>query len=466
MSKHITFENTSEGSALISDLIQLLNIQSVEDVAAPNAPFGIAVDEALTYMLDLGEKYGFKTYNVDHYAGYIEFGEGREMLGILCHLDVVPAGEDWHEEPFNARVVDGKLYGRGSFDDKGPAMTVLYAMKRLKDRGFIPNKRIRLILGTNEESGSACMDYYMKHEEIPTLAFSPDADFPVIHGEMGIVICQIGKTFTDKLEDGGIKLLSFKGGNAPNMVPDSAEVIIKDTRPVLEIIEAFNISRDANLSYRRLEDGSLAIRSKGISAHGSTPEKGVNAITDLLAFMDLIDLEIGDSANFVRFFNRVIGKELHGESFNLNFVDAYNTLVLNLGMIDMNVDSGSVTINVRYPITYKEENVRKGIEKTLSGTGLTIKAWRNASPLFFEKNDPLVQDLMAVYKEVTGDLEAEPITIGGGTYARSMPNAVAFGAMFSDSEDRMHQSDEYITTVDLSKLTDIYEKAIEKLTSR
>lgn len=465
MSKHVTFYETQEGKSLIEDLQKLVSIKSVDADPLPNAPFGKAIDDALQYMLDLGASFGFETVNVDHYAGHIEFGQGEDILGILCHLDVVPGGEGWQRDPFDAYLEDGKLYGRGTQDDKGPAMTVLYAMKRLKESGYAPNMRVRLILGTNEESGqSAGISKYLEVQETPTLSFSPDADFPVIHGEMGIVIFKIGKDFEDRLDDGGVEILSVNGGNAPNMVPDTASAHIIENRPVIEILNAFNDSRGAQLSYQQKDQG-LVVTAKGTSAHGSMPEKGHNAIADLLDFLDLIDLQIGDSSNFIRFFNRVIGREIHGESFNLDFSDEFNRLVFNLGMIEMNQNHGSVTVNVRYPITLTEADVKRGVEKTLNGTGYKIEAWRNASPLYIEKKHPLVVKLMDVYRDVTGDVTSQPITIGGGTYARSVPNAVAFGALFPNSEDRMHQKDECISVEDLSKLTDIYEKSIIALTS-
>ncbi|MDK2866258.1 MAG: succinyl-diaminopimelate desuccinylase [Clostridiales bacterium] len=456
------FLETSEGNMLIEALKGLIDIDSTEGQATAAYPFGEGVAKALHYMLALGKSYGFKTENIDEYAGYIEFGDGAEMLGILCHLDVVPAGDGWTYPPFKGTLVGDRLYGRGTLDDKGPAMACLFAMKRLKDSGYKPSRRIRLILGTNEESGSKCMDYYVEHAEIPTLAFSPDADFPVIHGEMGILLFELKKTFSDRLEDGGVRLLSVKGGTAPNMVPDTAEAVLIDTKPVIPILEAYNETKGTSLSYERTGE-TLIIRASGVSAHASTPEKGKNAIAALLGFLDLIDLEIGDAANFVRFFNRTVGTETDGTSFHLNLKDAYNPLVFNLGMIDLNETEASVTINIRYPITLKEADVRRGIDATLSNSGIQIGNWLNIDPLFYEKDHPLVATLMDVYRAFTGDLKAEPITIGGGTYARSVPNAVAFGALFEDSEDLMHQKDEYISLNDLSKMLTIFEKAIRAL---
>jgi succinyl-diaminopimelate desuccinylase len=447
---------------LIKSLQELIQINSVRSEPVENMPFGEGVQHSLEHMLALGESMGFKTKNVDNYAGYIEFGEGKEMLGILCHLDVVPEGEGWSHGPFSGDVVDGKLYGRGTLDNKGPAVASLYAMKALRDSGFKPNKRVRLIVGTNEESGSQCMTYYLKHEETPTVAFSPDADFPVIHGEMGIIVFDLEMNFLDFDPDGGIEVLSLKGGNAPNMVPDYAEAKIVETKPIREIVDAFNKTRGANIQYIK-DDNFTWLKAHGVSAHGSTPDKGVNAISQLLILLDLIDIQIGDQSNFIRFLSNRIGMSYDGKEMGVGFDDAYNALVLNLGMIEMDKTHGKATINIRYPITLKESKVKSALDSTTRGTGIEMTNWVCAQPLFFPPSHPLVKTLMDVYKEKTGDDQAKPITIGGGTYARTLPNAVAFGALFPGAVDTMHQKDEYIEIDDLMKMTDIFAEAILRL---
>lgn len=452
----------NDKALIVQSLQEIIRIKSVKEAPVGDMPFGEGIQKSLEYLLNLGASMGFTTKNVDNYAGYIEFGDGKELLGILCHVDVVPEGEDWQYGPYSGEAVDGKIYGRGTLDDKGPAISSLYAMKALKDSGFIPNKRVRLIIGTNEESGSACIEHYLKKEEKPTVAFSPDADFPVIHGEMGIVVFNLEMKFVDKDPDGGIEIVSFKGGNAPNMVPDYAEAKLLETRPIKEIVEAFNLTRGADIRYEQV-DGFTRLTSHGVSAHGSTPEKGVNAISQLITLLDLIDIQIGDQSNFIRFIANRIGMDYDGRKMGVGFDDAYNKLVLNLGMIDVNGDHGKVTINIRYPITFKEAKIKTSLDGIVRGTGIDMTDWRCAPPLFFPPNHPLVKTLMDVYIEKTGDTEAKPITIGGGTYARALPNAVAFGALFPGAVDTMHQKDEYIVIEDLYKMTDIFAEAIRKL---
>ena len=447
---------------MIQSLQEIIRIKSVNAPADGDMPFGKGIQDSLAYMLALGDTLGFKTKNVDNYAGYIEFGEGKEMVGILCHLDVVPEGDGWSHGPYSGDIVDGKLYGRGTLDDKGPAISSLYAMKALMDSGFKPDKRIRLILGTNEESGSKCIKYYLEKEEKPTVAFSPDADFPVIHGEMGIISFDFAMPFEDMEPDGGIEILSIKGGIASNMVPDYAEAKIIENIPVEAIVKAFSESRNTRIEYEKHSDYTL-LKSYGTSAHGSTPNRGLNAISQLICLLDLLDIQIGDQSNFIRFLANRIGMAYDGEKLGIQLYDAYNTLVLNLGLIDIDQNQGRATINIRFPITEKESKIKSSLESLLRGSLINIENWKCSQPLFFQPNHPLVKTLMDVYIEKTGDKDARPITIGGGTYARSLPNAVAFGALFPGAEDTMHQKDEYICLDDLDRMTDIFAEAIRRL---
>ncbi len=444
---------------MIDTLQRLLRHRSVKSDATHKAPYGEAILETLEDALKIGGELGFRTVNVDNHAGYIEYGEGKEMLGILCHLDVVPEGTDWKHPPYAGIIDDNKIFGRGALDDKGPLVAALFAMKALKDEGFVPKKRIRLIMGTDEENGSNCIKHYLKHEEKPTVAFSPDADFPVIHGEMGIVLAELKKNFIDKTPDGGIHVVEVKGGTAPNMVPDYA---VARVRSPYDLTETVNLYETAKLECHQ-EGDITVIECHGVSAHGSTPEKGMNAISHLIRFLDILDLEIGDCSGFIRFIAHNIGLETNGESMKIAHKDYFNELVLNLGTIHITEDFGEMVINIRYPITYKEKKLKKTLDASIRGTGIELTNWVCSPPLFFKPDHPLVKTLMNIYKEYTGDDSAKPITIGGGTYARTMPNAVAFGALFPGQEDTMHQRNENIAIDDLVKITEIYTAAIYEL---
>lgn len=449
---------------LIETAQKLIRFKSVKQPAEPGMPFGPGIDACLEYALQKAEALGFKTCNVDHYAGYAEMGEGEEMLGILVHLDVVPEGDGWSCDPYGGVRSEGRIYGRGINDNKGPAAAALYAMKAVRDAGVPLDKRVRLIFGTDEESGWACMDYYKKNAEAPTLAFSPDADFPAIHGEMGILIFDLVKSFKDRLEDGGMRVTRLTGGNRPNMVPDTAEATIENYMPSDTILKAWIRDTGANITLEASPDGSAAtVKAYGVSAHGSTPWKGRNAISDLIGFLNCLDLEIGDVTNFIRFYAAHIGHDLHGERMGCAFEDQDSgKLVFNTGMVNLNSDRGALTVNIRYPISEDGQRVIQGVRETAGRWGLTLEGLEHQKPLYVPKDHSLVTTLMGVYQAYTGDTQ-EAVTIGGGTYARAFENAVAFGPMFPGMEETAHQKDEYYPESALVLITKIYAAAISAL---
>lgn len=450
---------------IIESLQEIIKIKSVEEAAKPGMPFGEGPYRALEYALDLSEKMGFKTRNLDGYAGYAEYGHGEETVGVLVHLDVVPEGKGWTYPPYGGEIHDGKIYGRGTTDDKGPAIAVLYAVKALKEANLPLNRKIRIIFGTNEETGWGCMDYYFKHEKPPTMAFTPDADFPVIYGEKGIIVfdlvTKLGSNYCSN-----IKLIDLKGGNAPNMVPDYAEAVF-EIENVKELEDKFyNYIKVNNLPAEiHIEDNKVKITAKGISAHGSTPEKGENAISYLMKFLGNILEGQCDLCDFVNIYNERIGFKHHGEGIGCGFEDDISgKLNFNPGLIKYEDGKIILTINVRYPIKSSSREVYDGIRKNLEGTNIElIEGKGDTKPLYVPKDNFLVAKLMEVYRKETGDTESQPITIGGGTYARVMENAVAFGPMFPGQEDVAHQKDEYISIEHLMKITKIYAHALYEL---
>lgn len=449
---------------LLETTQEILKIKSVKEAPETNMPFGRGIDACLNFSLDKAKEFGFRTKNVDHYAGFAEIGEGKEMLGVLVHLDVVPEGRDWDFDPFGGEISNGKIYGRGAIDNKGPAVAVLYAMKAIHDSGLPISKRIRLIFGTDEESGSACMDYYRRHEESPTLAFSPDADFPAIYGEMGIMVFDFVADFSESLKDGGIRVTSITGGERPNMVPDYAEARLENFSAVDVILNAYNLEFGSNISLEVFEDGKTAIvHANGISAHGSTPWKGRNAISDLLGFLNCLDLEIGDLTNFIRFYAAHIGYDLYGERIGCALEDsASGKLVFNVGVIALDTEGVHLTVNTRYPITENVDNVLGGINEVIAFWKIGLNLNEHLDPLYIPKNHPLVSTLMQVYQTYTGDF-SDPITIGGGTYARAFKNAVAFGPFFPGTEESAHQKNEFYGVDDLILITKIFASAMYEL---
>ena len=451
---------------IIKSTQDIVKIKSVEEEGKPNMPFGEGPYRALEFALNLAEGMGFKTKNFDGYAGHADLGDGDETVGVLVHLDVVPEGEGWTYPPYGGEIHDGKIYGRGTSDDKGPAIACLYAMKALKESGVELKKKIRIISGTNEETGWGCMKYYFKHEKAPDMAFTPDADFPVIHGEKGIIVFDLVQKL-DTNRCNGIIVKSIKGGNAANMVPDHCEAVlqVEDISQIEEKLNNFVENTNYPISLERLGADEIKITAKGVSAHGSTPEKGKNAISYLMAFLGKILSGECRVCEFVKIYNERIGFRHNGEAIGCGFEDDVSgKLNFNPGVIKGDEEEIRLIINVRYPIKSSAREVYDGIRENLKGTNIElIEGESDMKPLYVPKEHPLVEKLMKVYREQTGDTESQPITIGGGTYARAMENAVAFGPNFPGQKEVAHQKDEYISIDHLMKLTKIYAHALYEL---
>lgn len=452
---------------MIRSLQELIRIRSVEGEPKENMPFGEGPYQALNYMLNLAESMGFQTLNVDNYAGHIDLGSGEETVGILVHLDVVPEGEGWTYPPYGGEIHDGKIYGRGALDDKGPAIAVLYAMKAIQESGLSISKKVRMILGTNEETNWNDIPYYLERVKKPDLAFVPDADFPVIHGEKGILIFDLKKKLNQPSK-GNLVLEKIQGGNAPNMVPDGCTAILRVDSDVRKDVEdrlrTFVQETGWDLSMKETEPGRITISCKGKSAHGSTPEKGINAISRLMKFLGELPFEDCDAKEIIRLYNRHIGMEYYGESIGCGLEDEVSgKLIFNVGMIDVDEKEVTITVNIRYPVTISSEKVYSGMRQSLKDTGIEIIEQEDMKPIYIPEDHELIQKLMQVYREKTGDLESKPIVIGGGTYARAIENAVAFGPLFPGQPGVEHQKDEHISVDALLQCAKIYAEAIYQL---
>lgn len=443
---------------------EMIRIRSVKEAPVGDMPFGEGIQKCLDYTVDLCEGMGFETVNVDNYAMHADLGQGKETLGILAHLDVVPEGDNWDYDPYGAVIADGKIYGRGTIDDKGPAVAALYAMKALKETGAPMSKKIRVIFGTDEESGWGCMHHYFSKMPAPDFGFTPDADFPAIHGEKGILIFDLVKSLTAPCTGDGIRLVSLKGGNRPNMVPDSCEAVLENAEGLKALAAAYGA--EAGVTVDVTEDaGSTRVKIHGVSAHGSLPEKGVNAISHMMQFLGKLTLASGEMRDLVATYCHRIGLEYNGEHIGCGFEDADSgKLIFNVGVISTTAEAVTVTVNIRYPITNSDEAVYSGIREALAGTGITVVHHEHMKPIYFPKDHPLIETLMGVYREQTGDVDSQPITIGGGTYARAMANCVAFGPLMPGMPELAHQKNEFIGVEHLIQMTKIYAHALYKLT--
>ena len=418
-------------SELIESLQELIRIRSVGEEAGAH-PFGDGPHACLMACLALGERLGFRTASVDDMAGYVEYGSGEEMVAVLGHLDVVPEGDGWNYPPYGAVIDNGRLYGRGAVDDKGPTVAALYALRAIADSGVALSRRIRVIFGLNEEKGSLCIKHYVnKGEELPVMGFTPDGEYPIINGEKGIVTA----TFARRLSADGVKRISaFSAGIAANVVPEfaTAELTFAPEGKLPEKVSATG----------------TRVEARGVNAHGSTPELGENAIGRLLLELDGLGLS-GDHGEAVHFLAEHIGMETRGKSLGIALSDDISgDLTLNFGVAKLEGDTLSVTINIRYPVTRKLEEFYPALVAKMAEGGFTETSLAHKQALYMPPESELIRCLSKVYEEQTGE-PAQLISMGGGTYAKAMPNTVAFGPIFPGDEAVEHKPNEYI---ELSKL--------------
>lgn len=454
--------------ALIKDTQGLLHIKSLldEENTSSDAPLGQGVKEALEYMLQLGEKDGFTPKNVGNLAGHLEFGEGNELLGILCHVDVVPEGDGWSSDPYGAEIRDGKIYARGALDDKGPTMAAYYALKIVKELGLPLKKRVRMIIGTDEESNWRCVEHYFQHEEMPTLGFAPDADFPIINAEKGIADFDMvqKKSFNDSAE-GEVEVISFVSGKRYNMVPDYAKAVLKLKENQAGLLEDYSsFMREYELEHiHQAENGTLILEVKGISAHGMEPKNGKNAGLFLAEFLSKQNLEV-KASHYFQFVSRYFFNDSRAVNLGVAYSDDISgDLTINPGKLSFSPQSGgSIGMTCRYPVTNKMEDTKTKLDDLLIDEGFEINHFSDSKPHHVDEKEFLIQTLKKVYEEQTGE-KAEMIAIGGGTYARSLKSGVAFGPLFPGRPDIAHQKDEYMYIEDLLKATAIYAQAIFEL---
>lgn len=439
---------------LIKATQEVIRIPSVKEAPAGDGkPFGESIAKALEYVLAKGREMGFKTENYSGYAGHIEFGEGLETLGVLCHIDVVPPGEGWSADPFSGEILDGKLFGRGAIDDKGPAMAALYGLFALKESGWRPQRRIRVIFGCDEESNWECMGHYLPLAGKPDIGFTPDADFPVINAEKGILMIELsGKLECPK----GVELLDIQGGNRANMVPDRCRLRLKGLAEEGLLVKTAT-KLGAKMEIERDEKG-MTLVFKGVSAHGSMPETGVNAISYALAMLN----QLGFDRGIVDFLHENIGFSHDGRGLGIEVRDAVSgPLTANMGVISMEGDLVKVLVDIRYPVSFTEEQILAALSAKLPAS-VNLISHQGNGPLHVDGESPLIQILLQVYEKHTGET-GSPLSIGGGTYARVLDNAVAFGPVLPGQPELAHQPDEYIAVDHLLKLAEIYGDAIAKL---
>lgn len=452
---------------LIADIQAWVAVPSVQGEATEGKPFGENVARALDLALDTARKYGFETRNIDYYAGDISMGSGEQTMGMLAHLDVVPVGEGWTYEPFGGEIADGKIFGRGTIDDKGPALCALYAMRAVRDCGVELKDGVRLILGCDEETGMTDMRYYASKLKMPDYGFSPDAGFPVINIEKGGLNVKLCWQSEGEAE-AEIPVLEIYAGERSNVVPAYARAIVSaekvSANEIAAKIEKYAAEAQQKLHVKDLGAGKVEISAEGVLSHGSLPENGVNAASVLLIALKAI----GAGANMQAAMDMTvecIGMEPDGKSLNIKCEDELShNLSCNLGILRWDGKNFCATLDIRYPLCTNEVEILGNIVQSVSKYGVTVRQSSGHTPHHIPAEHKIVRGLMQVYNEVTGE-EAKPLAIGGGTYSRMMPNTVAFGVVFPNEEDCCHIADEYICIDSMIKATKIYARAIAELAS-
>lgn len=465
----------------LSDLISF-NSVSNEESTDPTHPFGEECTKALKYTLSLANSLGFRTKNIENKCGYIEFGEGEELVGIIGHLDVVPAdiSDGWTQDPFTATITDGKLFGRGSIDDKGPMIAALYAMKAILDSNVNLNKRVRLILGLNEEKSWKCINRYKETEEFPTIGFSPDANFPAIYAEKGIISISLKHKFNIK----GFDIIDIDcGNNAINVVPKYAAITLKYSSKLFRPVEFESYQNplfNMDIEVQNVSKDEIKIISYGKAAHAAHPELGINAITNLVKY--LCDrISISDEPNI-----KLLEKLLHLGFFDFESPEflsrkeiAYPTEfeddsviqdesgILTSNVANLIYDKESeileIKLNLRVPVTYSLDSIFLKYRKLVEFfEDIEVTSLNRQEPLYVKQDSYLVKTLVNIFNN-KANMDAKPIAIGGGTYARAFENFISYGVTMPGEKDMCHQVDEFIKIDDLLLASKIYAEAIYEL---
>lgn len=434
---------------IVNNLSKLVSYKSVLDKASLNAPYGKENAKCLEAALNIAKKYGFYTKNLEGHCGYAEIGEGKEIIGILTHLDVVPAGNGWDTDPFNATIKDNKIYGRGTSDDKGATIASLIALKIIKESNVPLNKRIRLIMGCKEETGSECMKYYVEKEGNVDIGFTPDGAFPVVHGEKGHIRAVFKCNNTSQF--------SIEGGTVDNAVSDSCTVKIDNKLYNKEKLE--NYLKQKNVECLIETSNSIdTIKVKGVSAHASKPELGKNAIS--YAIMAL--KAAGYDSDLTKFYSTYIGLETNGNGMGIKCEDKYGKLTFVNGKIWTENNKVIGTIDIRVPVTLNTKDIVNILNSKKYQNG-NIEMIKYSNTTFYPEDSKIVKTLMKVYQEVTKDEDSKPITMGGGTYSKVMKNCLAFGCAFPKIDNQIHNANEYVGIDELLLQVELYVKAILEL---
>ncbi len=423
---------------LIEAAGRLVRINSVGGTPENGHPFGDGVAAALDEALAIAQNWGLATHNYEYYVGTAQLGEGEPRLGVLCHLDTVPLGEGWTHDPLGAEICDGKMYGRGTTDDKGPAAATLFALRALKECGMTPPAAVRVVLGGDEETGSTDMEYYQTKEAFPPYLFSPDGSYPLINTEKGRVQLTVSAPMSDT------HLRWARGGSALNAVPTEAVAGLCGIEAA--VVRAAAEQTGHRVTVTETADG-ITVTAHGAAAHGSTPEKGENAVTALLEVLAACGVGGAAVKNAAEKFPFA---EYGGESAGAACSDAPSG-ALTLALTCLAIEGGQFVgkADIRFPVSFTVADIEDKLHAGLDAA-FAVSCDNCVEGHHVPEDSPFVQTLLTVYEQETGE-EAHGLAIGGGTYVHGIPNGVAFGVEFPGVDNRIHGADEFIGVDELQK---------------
>ncbi len=439
----IDITNQVKDEFLIS-LKTLISYPSVLNEGENGTPFGQAIQDVLEKTLEICRDIGFTTYlDPKGYYGYAEIGQGAELLAILCHLDVVPSGDeaDWQTPPFEATIKDGWVFGRGVQDDKGPSLSALYAVKSLLDQGIQLKKRVRFIFGTDEETLWRCMARYNTIEEQASMGFAPDSSFPLTYAEKGLLQVKLHGPGSDQLE--------LEVGGAFNVVPDKANY----QGPLYE--QVCNDLKEAGYDYQSTEQTVTVL---GVPKHAKDASQGINAVIRLATILAPLQEHPALSFLATQAGQDGTGRQIFGDIAD----EPSGHLSFNVAGLMINHKRSEIRIDIRTPVLADKEELVELLTRCAQNYQLRYEEFDYLAPLYVAKDSKLVSTLMQIYQEKTGD-NSPAISSGGATFARTMPNCVAFGALFPGAKQTEHQANECAVLEDLYRAMDIYAEAVYRL---
>ncbi len=449
---------------MMEDIFTLCRIDSQKMPYEEGKPYGKGPAEALAQALSIAERYGFAVTNYDNYVGTADFSDKEKQLDILAHLDVVPAGEGWEvTKPFEPVLKDGKLYGRGTADDKGPAVAALYGMRAVKELGIPLSKNVRLILGTDEECGSSDLVHYYGIEEEAPMSFSPDATFPVTNVEKGGLAGHFTGSFepSDKLP----RLVSLEAGIKVNVVPGKAYGIVEGLeRSVMDEV-AKQVEEETGVRFDlETTESATKITAMGTGAHAAHPDDGNNALTGLLTYLTRLPLApCGQVTVLHKLLELIPHGDVHGAGLGIAMEDEISgKLTLAFSLLKVTEDQLDGTFDSRCPLCSNEENVLKVVKERMASVGLDLENESMKKPHHVDGDSYFVKTLLKTYEEYTGR-KGECQSMGGGTYVHNLKNGVAFGASMPETDNHMHGADEYAVLEELVVSAKMFAQVIVEL---